>query len=139
MGYTHYAYLPKDMSAEKFKAFTKDVKAIIEETEHLLGNGWGEKGTTPTINEAEVAFNGFGEKGHETCHIPFLSGGEGTKFTFCKTARKPYDKYVTATYIAVKHHFPKTELASDGDIDGFKEGLDLFCEKCRDIEMPELG
>lgn len=142
MGYTHYIYLPKDMSKDKFKAFTEDVKAILGQADDgILADGGGNIGTKPTITDKLVSFNGIDDDSHETCYIPFIDGGQSDelKFEFCKTARKPYDKFVTATYIAFKHHFPNTQISGDGGIDGYQDGLNLFCEVCRDIEMPKLN
>ncbi len=34
---------------------------------------------------------------------------------FCKTAYRPYDLAVTAVLIALKHHFPKSQVRSDGE------------------------
>lgn len=39
----------------------------------------------------------------------------GLYFDCCKTAYRPYDLVVTAVLIALKHHFPKVKLSSDGE------------------------
>ena len=59
------------------------------------------------------------EKGEspENRHETFVLKQEGSNgFTFCKTARKPYDLLVCACLLVYKHHSPKTmELSSDGE------------------------
>lgn len=47
-------------------------------------------------------------------------------FMFCKTAYKPYDKYVTACLVLAKRHFGKdVKVSSDGEIKDWEKGIDL--------------
>jgi len=55
-------------------------------------------------------------------------------FWFCKTARKPYDKYVVATLILFKYYFgDKVELSSDGTSEEWHEGWELVEELGIDV------
>lgn len=49
-------------------------------------------------------------------------------FHFCKTAYRPYDLVVTAMLIALKHHFPKVKISSDGNTQNWMDGM-LTCDK----------
>lgn len=47
-------------------------------------------------------------------------------FGFCKTAQKPYDKYVVACLIIAKSIFGKdVTISSDGDLEEWQEGKAL--------------
>ena len=48
---------------------------------------------------------------------------ENTLFSFCKTARKPYDLMVQACLILYKHYFPYVHIHSDGDMDDWTEAF----------------
>ena len=51
-----------------------------------------------------------------------LRTGSPEGFSFCKTARKPYDVVVCATLIAIKHHLGDyVSVSSDGDFDNVNE------------------
>lgn len=49
----------------------------------------------------------------------------GLYFTSCKTAYRPYDLTVTAILIAVKHHFPKCVVKTDGQEKDWLDGMFL--------------
>ena len=51
-------------------------------------------------------------------------------FEFCKTAQKPYDKYVVAMLIAVAQITDSISVSSDGDQEDWLEGLQLYVERC---------
>ena len=95
---------------------TKDYK-LTEKVSMGLCNGWGKKGTKPTITDTLVSFNGCGKNSHETCYISLEDAG----FNFCKTARKPYDTAVCVCLLCFKHYFGKNmKLESDGDMNGIE-------------------
>ena len=135
MGYTHYFKRKPTLEKEPFNKFIEDVKQIFAHAKRskkvTLVNGAGEKGTKPIANEKVISFNGVDngkiDNSHETMQIPLvLNRANYDKgpllFDFCKTARKPYDKYVTAVLVAFKHHFPHAEISSDGDKEDFESG-----------------
>lgn len=53
----------------------------------------------PLVNTENIVFNGVGENGHETFHI---WAGQDT-WLFCKTAYKPYDRYVMAVLYCLRY------------------------------------
>ena len=80
------------------------------------------------IDEEEVRFNGVGDNGHETFYLsrvqfPRYNRTDKSKyFNFCKTARKPYDKYVVKVLILMEKYFgDDVEIDSDGDWDHIKK------------------
>jgi len=74
--------------------------------------------------------------GHETFIVlrkvgsvdQVIEDGDPRHFSFCKTARKPYDLMVTACLILYKHYFPEVRISSDGDIDEWKESFKFIAE-----------
>lgn len=54
-------------------------------------------------------------------------GGEEV-FSFCKTARKPYDLMVQACLILFKYYFSVVEISSDGDRDDWKEAIQFVAK-----------
>lgn len=90
MGYTNYWNLKTNI--KKFDSkFLEDAKKIIDDCGVELANYNGTAGTSPTINETLISFNGVGDDSHETFYINLK---EPEDFSFCKTARKPYDVVV---------------------------------------------
>ena len=86
MGYSHYWRMDKPLKV------TKEQRNLIGEVlkeNHALLAGWGgDKGTKPVFTAKELSFNGIEDEAHETFRVEFEKQ-EG--FSFCKTARKPYD------------------------------------------------
>jgi hypothetical protein len=91
-------------------AFCADVRKIFAEHTDEVANGNGIAGSKPHIGRNEIYFNGIEDDCHETCVVR----RNRSKFEFCKTARKPYDKVVVKVYKLVKKYLPETELSSDG-------------------------
>ena len=88
--------------------------------------------TPPLVTNQEVRFNGKGEDGHETFHfqretrIADYQEDKKSAFSFCKTAQKPYDKYVVACLIIAKIIFEKNiKISSDGEIKDWQEGKEM--------------
>lgn len=123
MGYTHYWHRPvgKDFEAEKWKTFVNEVKILSKAlpSDIKLGDGLGEKPFK--LEKDRIWFNGIGDESHETFGIERVCPpqvdyrrGESELFSFCKTARKPYDLMVTACLLRLKYYFPYTRVTSDG-------------------------
>lgn len=146
MGYTHYWDKKGNFNTKKFAEFTNKVKKIVEaiDTKGPIGGvyylaakdavevaidiagGAGEKGSKPILNDNEVCFNGLEDNSHESFYIQNRDDSLDA-FSFCKTARKPYDIAVTASLIAFKHTFAYgTKISSDGNIDEWADGLSLY-------------
>jgi hypothetical protein len=109
MGYTHYWTPSKDILP------TKAVKAAEAIVEHGIREGIIDK-ESAKVSVHSVEFNGIGEDGHED--FIYKVGGE---WSFCKTARKPYDLYVCSVLVILRY-FLKIELNSDGGMDSDEWG-----------------
>jgi len=114
MGYTHYFQLHEKPTDEQWNQFTNDVDAL------LLAND------VPIDNEStwdRIFLNGVDEDSHET----FVIDRNSTRWNCCKTARKPYDKLVTAILIAARYDFGDNfSLSSDGVWHEWEEGCNLI-------------
>jgi len=138
VGYTHYwRTKPGELDATTFAAFRLDAERIFAEATRqglALGDAHGKN--EPEVGDDFVAFNGVGERSHETCRVtrvneldPHLRRNEA--FGFTKTAYKPYDRAVTAVLLAYRHRFPgEVRLSSDGDHDDWLEGQALVKAAC---------
>ena len=141
MGYTHYWDRKSKLNSDKFEKFTEQVSHILSliDKEGSIGGVWyegkevkianwkGEKDTEACINTASVSFNGEGDNSHESFSIDNSSDDVMNGFSFCKTARKPYDIAVTACLIAFKKCFEyAVKISSDGDYKEWECGLKLY-------------
>ena len=117
MGYTHY-----------WKGEVKNDKGLKDALKILILRGIDEgvldsDPDVSNITNKYLRFNGIGEDGHETFHLSF---GKATDFDFCKTARKPYDKYVVgALSIVKKFSSDSFSWSSDGRAENHVEGQKL--------------
>jgi stringent starvation protein B len=115
MGYTHYWRMKQAKQTAFNKAVAKANK-VLKAREGLLasGNGVG----SLVIEKDEVCFNGQGE----TCYIR----NNGSDFSFCKTARKPYDVVVTAVLAIFAHELGDAfSVSSDGEYEEWAPGVKL--------------
>lgn len=125
MGYTHYMDQIKPAEPIAWQAICDDFRKMmatallskplpIQRDDDLEGH--------PLIDNTYIVFNGIGNNGHETMVLQ----RDGKGFQFCKTARKPYDRAVTALLILADFHSPNTWLiTSDGEPNDWQEGLEL--------------
>jgi hypothetical protein len=144
MGYTHYAYRPKKLPAHRFRCAVNDCKLVCDylvRTKGLvLWHEYHEPGSKPEFTKDVVYFNGAGEDGHETFMVEREYAPEhwqepkrGLYFTFCKTARKPYDTAVCACLIVFNHYFgEKFQVASDAS-DEQEEGWPIARAACQEL------
>jgi hypothetical protein len=56
------------------------------------------------------------------------SQDDPTLFSFCKTARKPYDLMVQACLILYKYYFPEVEIGSDGENEDWAQAFAFVAE-----------
>ena len=118
-------------------------------------NAFSDKNSKPTIDNEEISFNGIGDDGHETfcitrkkrdlydyekqdsiqdAYMHDKSGGG--VFNFCKTAHKPYDKYVVAVLCAIyRVQRDIMNISSDGNTADWTEGLFHAVRSTREEEM----
>jgi hypothetical protein len=74
------------------------------------GDGTGR----PIIDNDQIIFNGDGSKGED--HETMVLDRNGNGFQFCKTARKPYDRFVKAVLVVANYYAPGAlEVTCDGD------------------------
>lgn len=128
MGYTHYW---KDVKIdnlnnvnEKFKLFKRLIKKKYKHV-YTAGNKYLTKyliiqreyniDLPIELNQEYCIFNGKRDLGHETFYI------SETDFNFCKTARKPYDFFVTAYLMLLADDDSFTgKISTDGDMEDWK-------------------
>ena len=161
MGYTHYWRQLRDFTDTEWQELTRLTKLITADGLGVLAHHpesheeyhgkWGEDDVL-TIDDESIYFNGIGDEGHETFCITKKKRAkmdyeeqeaydkEGA-FDFCKTAQKPYDKYVVAVLCAIYNMFghysmtPMSEITSDGNSDDWKEGMFHAVRSTREEEM----
>lgn len=147
MGYTHYWDMDRRPTADEWEAITSDFKHLLDvaPTWGLLTGTEipplkGERDNSnpnhnPIDNEREVIiFNGVGAAGHETMVI---GPGDALGFQFCKTARKPYDLWVTALLILCHYHAPNCwRIGSDGTVKEWWPALTLVNYLHPDAQVP---
>ena len=141
MGYTHYWRQLRDFTDTEWQELTRLAKLIIADNEGTLSDGFGDGGK-PEVNGEHIWFNGLGEDSHETFRITKKKPEED--FEFCKTARKPYDKYVVAVLCALYNIEVKEwplgdgkimSISSDGNTEDWTEGLFHAVRSTRKEEM----
>lgn len=133
MGYTHYFPQSATIPQEAWDMFTDDVQKVLDTAQGMALTAFEcDQPTKPAVAFPDlVRFNGLGDQGHETFYLPRELelkewDEDGTRFHFCKTARKPYDVVVTAVLCLVAHHLPTYfELGSDGEPKEWLDGCAL--------------
>ena len=155
MGYTHYWRQQRDFTDTEWQELTRLAKLITADGQGILANAFSDKNSKPTIDNEEISFNGIGDDGHETfcitrkkrdlydyekqdsiqdAYMHDKSGGG--VFNFCKTAHKPYDKYVVAVLCAIyRVHRDIMNISSDGNTADWTEGLFHAVRSTREEEM----
>ena len=124
MGYTHHWYREKELPQALWDKFISDVNYFVTGSNDTLVRD-RDSDLPPVVDEHEVRFNGIGKQGHETFLISrVVQGGlmrDGKYFSFCKTAHKPYDRYVVEVLSLAELCFgDRIEISSDGDWESIK-------------------
>ena len=155
MGYTHYWRQQRDFTDTEWQELPRLAKLITADGQGILANAFSDKNSKPTIDNEEISFNGIGDDGHETfcitrkkrdlydyekqdsiqdAYMHDKSGGG--VFNFCKTAHKPYDKYVVAVLCAIyRVQRDIMNISSDGNTADWTEGLFHAVRSTREEEM----
>ena len=116
MGYTHYwtlesenAPTPQEWGEIVDEIFTEFLECNAEK---IICREYNRFDEPPEINYDRIIFNGKGENGYETFWLDPTDDG----FQFCKTGKKPYDKFVVRALQIAKNHCPNwfQDLSSDG-------------------------
>ena len=150
MGYTHYWRQLRDFTDTEWQELMRLTKLITASSgrDIILSEF--------NINNEEIRFNGYGEEGHETFLITKKKRAKADyeeqeaydrqgAFEFCKTAHKPYDKYVVAVLCALYNMAGQKEwplgdgkimsISSDGNTEDWTEGLFHAVRSTRKDEM----
>ena len=150
MGYTHYWRQLRDFTDTEWQELMRLTKLITASSgrDIILSEF--------NINNEEIRFNGYGEEGHETFLITKKKRAKADyeeqeayerqgAFEFCKTAHKPYDKYVVAVLCALYNMAGQKEwplgdgkimsISSDGNTEDWTEGLFHAVRSTRKEEM----
>ena len=151
MGYTHYWRQQRDFTDTEWQELTRLAKLITADGQGILANEYDEENSKPTIDNEQIRFNGIGDNGHETFIITKKKRAKREyeeqeaydrqgAFEFCKTAHKPYDKYVTAVLCAVyrvqiERGQNIMNISSDGNTKDWTEGLFHAVRSTREEEM----
>lgn len=137
MGYTHYWYRAKELPQDLWNEFISDVNFFVIDSpmsdgKNVLAEEYDKPENPPIINESEIRFNGKEGGGHETFYLERVIPEhaqpirEEKFFNFCKTAHKPYDKYVVEVLSLAEMRFGDLiEISSDGDWEKIK----VHCER----------
>lgn len=136
MGYTHYISdinLGPNAIGDWVYAANKIIQKyndiVIDSDDRIV-----ECGRQNWIEKDDIIFaNGYEDNGHETLYISNTMGNSN----FCKTARKPYDSVVVASYLygAITHG---ASFSTDGYRDDLTNGINLL-RSCFDIDEEELN
>lgn len=133
MGYTHYWETKKVINKTKWKKISTLIRELARrDNNDVLCREYDRTDEPVHIDEDLIAFNGKSEHGHETFWLERSTG-----WSFCKTARKPYDDFVVASLcIAWWHAGDCIDVKSDGWEDDWERGLALAKTVDPDVEIP---
>lgn len=134
MGYTHYYRVEDPSSSLKTREIAADLRLMHLRSEWPLSDGAGTPGGVPQFGPEGIEFNGIGEERLETFQYPPCArqnqqAGLHPGFGYCKTAHRPYDTFVAAALLVIKHHLGEgVSIYSDGSPAGreWRRAIDLF-------------
>jgi len=120
MGFTHYVRADgwNEEDEKGWKKALPIVKKILKRYKDIIQYESDDK-RKPVANKEKIRFNGIGDEGHETFLVLNSAkqndyNKDNPGFTFCKTARKPYDVVVCEVCLVLKAYCPHFNLSSDG-------------------------
>ena len=120
MGYTHY-WDTKEVTPDIWLKFKTKVKALLSADVSTVGNGYGDEGTFPILDDDMVCFNGVGDDSFET----FRLNNNTSEFNFCKTAQRDYDDMVVGVLTLAFYELDVC-VRSDGDADDWATGVQFL-------------
>jgi len=127
MGYTHYWRPTRDLTEDEWDNIRQVAKTILKDNHGIILDNEPTDSQNLSITYESILCNGIGDDGHETF---YLTRKMRNDFEFCKTAQKPYDKYVVAMLIAVTEITDSITVSSDGNQSDWLEGLQLYVDRC---------
>jgi hypothetical protein len=123
MGYTVYWTHQRSFTTQEWENIRQAVCNMFKRLKQVKGScGTGR----PEIDNDSIHFNGDATKGED--HESFYLDREGDGFNFCKTARKPYDRFVKAVLVVANYYAPGAlDVTCDGDDepDCWTEGVSI--------------
>lgn len=132
MGYTHYMTQKKSFTKDQWAAIQNDARLILAKviSQNIPLQIEYDNDAPPCIDSKLICFNGAGEDGHESFIVRRVRGrdwdGGRMGWSFCKTARKPYDIAVTAILAYLETTYPdRYSVSSDGEADDWRDGVHL--------------
>lgn len=131
MGYTHYWRQRKSITDEQWNAIVRDFVKLYGALPPHTDTAGAYHSDQPlmverNITDDRISFNGTGPEGTDLGHEDFWLEKQPGEFSFCKTARKPYDLLVCATLIVVDAMAPGAlEITSDGEPAEWMPALDF--------------
>ena len=151
MGYTHYWEQYRSFDDREWSEITKYAKRICmsKEGKAILGTEKKQPDRL-LIDDLEIIFNVKAK--FDQYHETFLLSknkpkqpdwnkdaiAKGYTFQFCKTARKPYDKFVTAILIIADNIASGAiVITSDGDTGDWQDGLDIGHQYMIGLKKPK--
>jgi len=131
VGWSHHWTRPTELDRETFAAAIRDVRALVGMSADVLA-GFEGKGC-PIVDEEHIVFNGR-RPAHcepfEIARIEFDRRGRSVIHSFCKTEQLPYDLYVQAALIILRHHVGEMLcVTSDGNETSWQEARNLVSKK----------
>lgn len=111
MGYTVSWTFNRSFTNLEWQQITDATRSMFNRLKQVKGcHGQGR----PLIDKTEIIFNGDILKGE--AHETFMLSRYDSGHQFCKTARKPYDRYVKAVLVLANLYAPDVlEVTCDGD------------------------
>jgi hypothetical protein len=111
MGYTVSWTQNRSFTDLEWQQITDATRSMFNRLKQVKdGDGTGR----PQVGTKGIIFNGDASKGEDYETFQLMKNGYG--FNFCKTARKPYDRYVKAVLVVANYYAPGAlEVSCDGD------------------------
>jgi len=139
LGFTHYtnSESTKKLPQARWDMFVEAVKHVYAELpkQSLSAGAYyeddplkicgGQGDGEPVFDSEQIWFNG--DESQDLNHEIFQLCIFPSPFSFCKTARKPYDLMVCATLLLYWHFFKEhgITISSDGDLEDWKPAIEL--------------
>lgn len=109
MGYTNYWNVKKPQQVIPHEALAIIKELVFTLGKDLLQGGGISPTLEPIVSETQIWFNGVDE--YEDFHFQIQKQGAA----FCKTAQLPYDDFVAATLVVLKHFLgDDLSISNDG-------------------------
>ena len=133
MGYTHYYEQKRSFTDAEWSIIVKGWKLISKEAKIYVDDQSEFAG--PRIRQY-FDINGIGDEAHENFYLEKEKGFHDIQFTFVKTARKKYDRYVVALLLLINNVAPNAFVVkSDGYLDEWFDGMDILKNYVQSVKV----